>query len=82
MRTIAPILLALAVTTGWTAPRPTLADEPKPEFVQLMNVGCAHLENRNSAKAIEAFTAAVKTDAASGPTSSPPRWSCMPSTEA
>ncbi len=31
----------------------------KPEFVRLMNIGKAHLENRNSAKAIEAFSAAV-----------------------
>ncbi|MCP4249528.1 MAG: tetratricopeptide repeat protein [bacterium] len=65
MRTSGPILLALAMMTGLTGPRPILADEPKPEFVRQMNVGRAHLENRNSAKAIEAFSAAVKTDAAS-----------------
>ncbi len=36
-------------------------------FAQLMNAGKAHLENRNSAKAIEAFAAAVKLEPRSAP---------------
>lgn len=37
------------------------------EFVRRMNTGKAHLENRNSAGAIEAFTAALKLEAKSAP---------------
>ena len=37
------------------------------EFVRLMNVGKAHLENRNSAKAIEAFAGALKLEPKSPP---------------
>ena len=38
-----------------------------PDFARWMNVGRAHLENRNSAKAIEAFTAALKLEPKSPP---------------
>src|SRR6185503_4482201 len=37
------------------------------EFVRQMNVGKAHLENRNSAGSIEAFTAALKLEPKSAP---------------
>jgi tetratricopeptide (TPR) repeat protein len=37
------------------------------EFIRQMNLGKAHLENRNSAKAIEAFAAAVKLAPQSAP---------------
>lgn len=40
---------------------------PAPEFARLMNRGKAHLENRNSAKALEAFTAALKLKTNSAP---------------
>ena len=40
----------------------SLADAAAPDFVRWMNVGRAHLENRNSAKAIEAFASALKLD--------------------
>jgi tetratricopeptide (TPR) repeat protein len=47
-------LIALASGTG------SFAAGPQAEFVRQMNVGKAHLENRNSARAMEAFTAALK----------------------
>jgi len=60
------VVIALASTS---VVRPVRGADPQesPEFVRLMNLGKAHLENRNSAKAIESFTAAakLKPDAAS-----------------
>lgn len=53
------ILCALALA-AWPA---RAADD----FTRLMNVGKAHLENRNSAKAIESFTAAIKLSSDSPP---------------
>ena len=44
-----------------------LAAAGSPEFVRWMNVGRAHLENRNSARAIEAFSAALKLEPKSTP---------------
>ena len=44
-----------------------LAAAGSPDFVRWMNVGRAHLENRNSAGAIEAFSAALKLEPKSAP---------------
>jgi Flp pilus assembly protein TadD len=43
------------------------AGAASPEFVHRMNAGKAHLENRNSAGAIESFTAALKLESKSAP---------------
>lgn len=52
-------LVALAICSS--------AGAASPEFVRQMNVGKAHLENRNSAGALEAFTAALKAEPKSAP---------------
>jgi tetratricopeptide (TPR) repeat protein len=51
-------MLALCLAAGVAFAARAAA--PPAAFVRQMNVGKAHLENRNSAKAIEAFSAAVK----------------------
>jgi len=55
------VVMFLVLSLGATA------NAASTEFVRLMNVGKAHLENRNSAGALEAFAAAVKLEPRSAP---------------
>jgi hypothetical protein len=59
--TASTILLLVALVTC------SPAGAALPEFVRQVNVGKAHLENRNSARAIDAFTAALKLEPKSAP---------------
>lgn len=59
--TIAGILVSLS---GLTA---TSRGDAPADFVRLMNLGKAHLENRDSKSAIQAFSAAIKLDPKSAP---------------
>ena len=60
----APTLLLLAALLSGAC---SSAGAASSEFVRRMNAGKAHLENRNSAGAIEAFTAALKQEPKSAP---------------
>ncbi len=62
-RTLLIALLAICWSCRETAP-----SEPLPEVVRLMNVGKAHLENRDSRRAVELFAAATTL----APDSAPP----------
>jgi tetratricopeptide (TPR) repeat protein len=62
------LLLALWLIAGAGACAPTAdRNEPAGEFVRLMNVGRAHLENRDSASAIAAYEAALRERPGSAP---------------